>query len=145
MLKAPAGETAGQKYTVLLYAFLDLQQSAIDARTAEIKTEIEAEWKVRLRLNDGEVEHLAWAVCVMQLTELKEKSSHSDVAKEKKIGKAHQRIDNAVQKLTSQLSQLVEFSWPSENVSLHGLLAALNSYTAARAGTDAALRPPLAS
>ena len=59
MLKAPAGETAGQKYTVLLYAFLDLQQSAIDARTAEIKTEIEAEWKVRLRLNDGEVERLS--------------------------------------------------------------------------------------
>jgi hypothetical protein len=129
VLKAPAGETAGQTYTVLLYAFRHLRQSDVDARMAKIKIKIETEWKAKLRLNGREVDRLAWALCVMQVTEPIEKSAHPDVVKEKKIESAHRRIDKAVRKLTPQLSQLVKFHDAHTDVLL---LAALNSYTAAR-------------
>ena len=124
---------------MLLYAHWYLRQKHIDARMAKIQTEIEKEWKAKLHLNhDDDVRHLAWAVSVMQATELKERSSHPDLVEEKRLTSAQLRVDKTMRELSDlapELSLLIEFHRKHKSSAasvFEQLHAVMREYRAAR-------------
>ena len=66
-----AGQTAGETYVVLQYAFRHLRQSEVYAIKIKIWPKVE-KWKARLHLNRDDVDHLAWAIGIMRATDPKE-------------------------------------------------------------------------
>jgi hypothetical protein len=134
----PTGPTAGQTYVVLLYAHWHVRQLDIKARMAKIQIAIEQGWKTKLYLNRDDVRHLAWAVSVMQATELKERSSHPDLVEERRLTSAQLRVNEAMRELSGlapDSSLLTEFHRKHEssiaNV-FERLRTATNKYRAAR-------------